>query len=180
MSGLSSPWGPVPSPGFDSGTPCHLRIIHPEILYSEWWQTAYCRNQEGGPYWPRFTRLKQRDFESVSHAFTLCLRHHACRNTSVLGGKHADVFGLGLEGDLGGWVKVDALAAAAEASQGRRSPFWRHLTKYAAKAGGLTNPLLVAEAIRHGWKTVLSFPRSSPVYRMRHKRLLNTCLRQGS
>ena len=44
--------------------PVHLRIIHPTVLYEEWWRTTYCMEWaggvRGGNTWPLMGNLGKR------------------------------------------------------------------------------------------------------------------------
>ena len=76
--------------------------------------------------------------------------HHGCRTKKVYGGKFGDVAGLALPADLGGWLRlIDIIAAALEAHNNRRSIYWRHLTWAAAANGGLTNPQSITAGGRY-------------------------------
>ena len=142
--------------------PVHLRIMHPQKLFDVHWDSGYCSRLAGGHYWPDFKRLRRSDYDSVGHVLSLMLRHHACRNGNVLGGKNHDVFGQDIPGDHGSWMRlIDVANVVAAQQQNPRSHWWRRLTKAAKAAGGVTNPLLVSETLRYEKNVGLNCRRSS-------------------
>ena len=55
--------------------PVHLRIIHPTVLYEEWWWTTYCMEwaggRQGGDTWPLLGNLGKKGLgycQSYSHS----------------------------------------------------------------------------------------------------------------